>query len=84
MTEQFRHLLEEGHDFPCEFTFRFIVPQAKVGEVEALFAGGAEFEYRPSSAGKYVRIAVRVRVESAESVMATFERSKTIEGLIGL
>ena len=35
--KDFKEKLEETHKFPALYMFKFIVPESKTGEVEALF-----------------------------------------------
>ena len=79
----FKEKLESTHKFPTLYMFKFIVPEGKKDEVEALFPGN-EVVIKPSSKGKYVSITARTMMPSSDAVMALYGKAHQIEGIIAL
>lgn len=85
MTDQqrFSEVLDEHHEWPGPYTFKFIVPAAKVEDVEALFVAGAP-RRRASKNGKYISVTVRLQMSSSAEVIAIYQRAYAIQGLMAL
>lgn len=81
--EKLRNLLAEQYSWPSEYIFKFIVPSDKVGEIEALFPG-YPIKKRPSRRGKFVGLTVRIEMDSADVVIAVYQKASLIEGVISL
>jgi len=79
----FKKKLEEVHNFPTLYMFKFIVPNDKLIEVEALFPKN-EIITKPSSGGKYISTTIRVMMESADHIVSLYQEAKKIEGIISL
>lgn len=82
--ENLKNLLEEQHSFPCEFMFKFIVPQHKTSEVKAIFEESATFTTKDSSGGKYTSCTIHVHMESPDAIVNVYKQAAKIEGLISL
>ena len=82
-TEAFRDLLNEQHQWPCAYTFKFIVPQNREDQVEELFPG-QEIDRKESAQGAYTSLTVTIQMECADTVIAVYEKAANIEGLISL
>jgi len=80
---QLKERLDDQHSFPCQYTFKFIVPRDKVREVEILLKGFA-FSTRESRNGKYVGFTAELDVESSEAVISIYRAAGCIKGLIAL
>lgn len=80
---KFKHLLKEGHDWPCDYDFRFIVPENSLEDFEQLFAE-VELDRRPSRNGKYVRFGFTLSLNSENEVIEYYQRASVVEGLISL
>ena len=81
--DSLRERLAEAEEWPCRYTFKFIVPVAKDPDARALLPG-AEFEARPSKGGKYVGLTARVIMDTPDAVVSVYTRAAHIEGLIAL
>lgn len=81
--ENFRNLLNDQHEWPANFTFKFIAPKQRVDEIRAIL-GDAELKIRASSKGTYHSVTAVVLVRSAEEVIATYESAAKIEGVVSL
>lgn len=82
-------LLEAQHAFPGAFEFRVVIrPEGRAGALGALLAaaGGGEVlldvTERPSSAGKYVSLRVKVHLDQAEKVLDVYEVLRQVEHVI--
>lgn len=85
--ERIRKALDDYHEWPTVFMFKFIVPSdnEKIAQVEALFnSKTAEIRLRPSKNGNYMSITAKEAMLSADKVMETYEKASKIEGLIAL
>lgn len=85
--ERIKRTLDEFHDWPAVFLFKFIVPSdlEKLAQVQALFnSETAEIKTTESRNGKYTSISAREAVTSAEEVLEIYRKSSKIEGLIAL
>lgn len=81
--EKFKELLDSQHEWPTQYTFKFIVPNQKQKEVEALFPNHP-IAIRESSQGKYVSVSITLKIECSDIVIAVYEKASLIEGLIAL
>jgi len=78
-----KSLLESEYDWPSQYLFKFIVPKNKVWHLEKLFPQHP-LELRSSKTGKYVSVTVNIELESADIVIAIYQKASHIEGLISL
>lgn len=78
--------LEEQHNFPQPYLFKFIIPadNKKLALVEALFGEEAQVSTRQSSSNKYISISAKEVMISADSVIAVYKKAEKIEGIISL
>jgi len=82
-TEEFKEKLDEVHDFPTIYMFKFIVTEDKTNEVQALFPKH-ELELKPSSKGKYVSVTAKVMMPSSDRVIEIYKEAAEIKGVIAL
>lgn len=82
-TTEFKEKLEETHQFPTLYMFKFIVADEKQQEVKALFPLN-EVNVKPSSKGKYVSVTARTMMPSSEAVIEVYQKAQAIEGIIAL
>ena len=75
--------LEGTHQFPDQYTFKFIVKPEHQKTVEALVAN-AEIKLKPSSGNKYLSITITGRMNSSKEVVDVYKKAHTIEGIIAL
>jgi putative lipoic acid-binding regulatory protein len=81
--ESFRRQLENEYEWPALYTFKFIVPKDKIGDVRALFIKHDVSE-RESSKGAYISLTSRVMAESSEHIIDIYIKANEIEGIIAL
>ncbi len=85
--DRIRKSLDEYHDWPTVYMFKFIVPSdnKKVALVEALFnSKTARITSKQSSKGNYMSITVREVMTNVDKVMDLYREAAKIEGLIAL
>lgn len=82
-TTEFKEKLEETHQFPTLYMFKFIVADEKQQEVKALFPLN-EVNVKPSSKGKYVSVTARTMMPSSKAVIEVYQKAQAIEGIIAL
>lgn len=79
--ERFQKLLDEQMDWPSEFVFKFIVPQAGLNELKAVF-GLHPVQTRSSRAGNYVSITARMEMHSSHEIIAVYKAAAAVKGVI--
>lgn len=82
-TEEFQKKLDDIHDFPTIYMFKFIVTKDKTEAVDNLFPT-SKLNYKPSSKGKYVSVTASVMMPSSDRVIEIYKEAKKIEGIIAL
>lgn len=82
-TADFKEKLDDVHQFPALYMFKFIVTEDKLGEVRALFPQN-ELQLKPSSKGKYTSVTAKVMMPSSDRVIEIYQKASEIEGLIAL
>ena len=83
-TDKFRELLNQEHNWPTTYIFKFIVKGDQENEVTALFGEDVVINTKPSSAGKYTSVTIQAEMASAEDVIAIYNAAASIEGIISL
>lgn len=79
--------LEETHNFPEEYLFKFIIPNdsAKLTEIYKVFDGLQHtLSNRDSKNGKYVSVSVNAFVLDADQVVKIYQEVSVIEGVMML
>ncbi len=82
-TEEFKNKLEEVHDFPTVYMFKFIVTEDQKSEIQQLFPKH-ELVIKPSSKGKYISVTAQVLMPSSEKVIEIYTKASNIKGVIAL
>lgn len=82
-TAEFKNKLEEVHDFPTVYMFKFIVTEDKKNEIQQLFPNN-ELTFKPSSKGKYISVTAQVLMPSSGRVIEIYTEASKIKGLIAL
>ena len=81
--ESFKSALNDNHEWPCHYTFKFIVPKDKTSEVLNLFADDP-VSARESRSGRFISYTMEMYVESANHVVSIYNRVSHIKGVITL
>ena len=78
--------LDDTHEWPCSFTFKFILPTEAESEnrLKSVFGPAAQFRHRPSRNGRYLAFTIIESVSCAEDVFQRYESASNIPGIISL
>lgn len=79
-----RARLDENLHWPCLYTFKFIVPSARVEDVVALFPEGHAVRRRPSKNGRYIGVTVDLMMLDSAAVVALYRDASRIPGILCL
>lgn len=76
----------EQEEWPNVYLFKFIVPNNSehIARVNALFGEEAEIQSQPSRNGNFVSISIKEMMLDVNSIIAIYEKSSEIKGLIAL
>lgn len=81
--EKFRALLDEHHQWPDYYEFKFIVKSEEKDNVLVLL-NGFQITEKPSGKGTYISISARKLVHSADEIVETYKKVTAIKGVISL
>ncbi len=84
--ERLRKQLDDFHQWPSKFMFKFILPNLPES-LESLrkgFGESASVNQRLSKKGNYVSVTIEEVVPDAESVFERYERAAKVPGIISL
>ncbi|TVM17974.1 DUF493 domain-containing protein [Oceanidesulfovibrio indonesiensis] len=81
--ESLRKKLEECHEWPCRYMFKFIVPQEQSHQLCAVLDMMPACE-RASSSGKYVSITIEEKMSSPDEVVMIYQKASTVPGVLAL
>lgn len=75
--------IEEYHDWPCQYLFKFIAPVDKVEEVKEIF-GDVPFRSRSSKNGNYISLSGKIEMETSGHVLSIYRLIAEIDGVVAL
>lgn len=81
--EEFIRMLDQEHQWPTWYLFKFIVPRGKEDLVVALFPEG-KTSIKTSSKGNYRSVTSKIMMTSAQDVLEIYEKAGHIEGVLAL
>ncbi|WP_415712833.1 DUF493 domain-containing protein [Maridesulfovibrio sp.] len=81
--DKFKATLDEHHEWPCEYTFKFIVPGKALDELKSMLEGIQHTE-KDSKTGKYTSVTVTIHATCSDEIVTMYQKASTIEGLISL
>lgn len=79
----FKEKLEASGSFPMLYMFKFIVPAGSKNQIMDLFPKN-EIIIKPSSGGKYISTTIQTWMDSADEIIAIYDKAATVEGVISL
>jgi len=79
-----KELLRTEEHWPSLYTFKFIVPTAKLTEILSLFPGEDNLTTKPSAKGNYISVTVKKVMNNADDVIGIYENVSVIDGVISL
>jgi uncharacterized protein len=82
-THSLKEKLDQHYAWPALYTFKFIVPKGKESEVTSLFPNHTATE-RASKNGNFTSITLQMMMSSSDAVVAVYEATYKIEGIIAL
>jgi putative lipoic acid-binding regulatory protein len=80
---KFRELLDQNHQWPDFYTWKFIVKAESSSQVVALLAGH-EITLKTSEKGTYVSISARKLVQTTDEVLAVYHLISGVPGVMSL
>lgn len=81
--EKFQITLDETHEFPCNYNFKFIVPIDKREDLLNHFPTHERIE-KASKNGKFQSFTIKVSVTSGSEIVSIYRKVSMIEGVISL
>ena len=81
--EEFIRMLDQEHQWPTWYMFKFIAPRGKEQQLVALFPDG-KASVKASSKGNYRSVTSKIMISSAEEVLDIYQKAREIEGVIAL
>lgn len=81
--QDFKDQLDQEHEWPDLYMFKFIVPSDRQSQIEALFEP-EQITSKASKRGNYVSVTAKVTMRSSDDVIAVYEAAYRIEGVIAL
>ena len=81
--EEFIRMLDQEHQWPTWYLFKFIVPRGKEQQLVELFPEG-QATVKASSKGNYRSVTSKIMMSSANEVLDIYEKARQIEGVLAL
>lgn len=81
--ENLKELLDSQHEWPGNYTFKFIVPGEKSIELKQIVQCEESFA-RPSRSGKYTSMTFDITCQSSDDVITIYQKVSQIEGIVTL
>ena len=80
----FKNLLDQQYQFPCYYTFKFVVPNGQKAILVGSLGEGIMVKERSSKGGKYVGLTFSQIVSSSDEVIAIYHKATSVKGVICL
>lgn len=81
--DRFKRQLDENHEWPCTYKFKFIVPKEQV-VVLCNIISIDHSKLVPSRNGNFVSVNFEMTANSADEIVAIYQSVSKIKGLISL
>jgi len=81
--DDLRDTLERLHAWPGLYTFKFVVPAARIEDVRER-APDLPFSERRSESGRWVSLTATVRAGSVDEIVDVYRALEGIDGLVSL
>lgn len=81
--DQFKQTLDEHHQWPCPYIYKFIIPSENLQQLCDLFPEES-IKTRESKTGKYTSVTLTSTMCSSDEVMEYYERAAQVPGLMSL
>ncbi|MCK5882583.1 MAG: DUF493 domain-containing protein [Bacteriovoracaceae bacterium] len=81
--DSFKRRLDEAHEWPCSYLFKFIVPREQVVTLE--HQTGLQHErLTPSKKGTYVSVTFHMAATSSDEVIEIYKKASKVKGVMAL
>ena len=82
---EFATKLEEAYKFPCEYKFKFVIPNTDANESGLRsILNGCEVSTRNSKTDKYVSFTASKTVASSGEIISIYSKAAKIPGIVSL
>lgn len=81
--EKFKAVLDESHQWPSKYPFKFIIIPEQIEELKSVLEHD-NFDIKASKKGKYVSISFELEITSSDEVINIYEKVSIIKGIIAL
>lgn len=78
-----KELLDQQHEWPGTYVFKFIVPGGKQEELKEIVSINESYS-RPSRSGKYTSMTFEKTCENSDEVISIYRKVAKIEGIVTL
>lgn len=79
----FKERLDNAHEWPSLYTFKFIVPTGKEDEILKIFPMH-DVKQKSSSQGNYTSLTAKIMARSSDEVIRIYVEAHKVEGVIAL
>ncbi|MGB1032361.1 MAG: DUF493 family protein [Flavobacteriales bacterium] len=81
-----REKLEEHHDWPSVYMFKFVIPTdpEKIEQIHNIFGESVEYRERLSKNGNYTSITIREMILKVDVIFDRYREVNKIDGVISL
>lgn len=79
--DRLKELLDLNHSWPSEYTFKFILPTAKLSEFQRAISD-PKVTMKPSTTGKYTSITLETLCSDSNAVVSVYKKVSHIEEII--
>lgn len=81
--DSFKKKLDEEHEFPSKYMYKFIVVKEKVQDILPFFET-AEISTKKSKTGKYISVSATIVAFSSDDIIDKYKSLSHVEGIISL
>lgn len=81
--DSFKRQLDENHEWPCSYTFKFIVPKEQV-VVLCNIVSIDHSKMVPSRNGNFVSVNFEIMAQNADEIVEIYKSVSKVKGLIAL
>ncbi len=79
----FKDKLDQEHDWPGIYIFKFVLPASQKLELKELFPDES-FKEKQSKAGNYISFTLEKTIHSSDEVVEIYLKAREIDGIIAL
>ena len=86
MSDSFKELkekLDNHHNWPENYTFKFVVPKDQVNELLDVLPEGKTLQ-KESKTGKYISVTLVIKAKHSDEVVDVYRKATKIKNLISL